>query len=95
MVADNLTKLIQGSEQCGKIFATTSTPSIVILCQQNVGPIIWATPKETKRTEYKKDASQHPYLDSGETLGLRRVGRDVVENVDEDEEERYEKRHST
>ena len=41
-------------------------------------------------TENEKDASEHPYLDGREALGLGRVGRDVVEDVDEHEEQRDE-----
>ena len=36
-----------------------------------------------------------PYLQRVETVRLGRVGRDRVENVDQHQEERHEKRHST
>ena len=46
-------------------------------------------------TEYKEDACEHPDLDGGESLGLGRVGRDVVEDVDQHEEQCDEQRHPT
>ena len=45
-------------------------------------------------SEHEEDASQHPDLDGGETLGLGRVGVDVVEDVDENEEEGDEESHA-
>ena len=45
-------------------------------------------------TKNEEDAGQHPDLDGRQTLGLGRVGRDVVEDVDEDEEEGDQERHA-
>ena len=46
-------------------------------------------------TEDEEDACEHPDLDGGESLGLGRVGRDVVEDVDQHEEQRDQQRHPT
>jgi hypothetical protein len=45
--------------------------------------------------EHKDDAGNHPSLDGGQPLGLRRVGLDRVEDVDQDEKDGDEKCHST
>ena len=46
-------------------------------------------------TEDKEDAREHPYLDGREPLGLGGVGRDVVEDVDQHEEERDQEGHAS
>ena len=44
--------------------------------------------------EDKEDAGEHPGLDGGEPLGLGRVGRHRVEDVDQDEEEGDQQGHA-
>ena len=46
-------------------------------------------------TKYKQDAGQHPNLDGGQPFSFGRVGCDVVENVDQDQEERDEQGHAS
>ena len=46
-------------------------------------------------TKDKENACQHPYLNSSEGLRLGRVGGDVVEDVDQHQEQRYQQRHAT
>ena len=45
-------------------------------------------------TKNKKYAGQHPYFNSGESLGLGGVWVDVIEDVDENKKEGNQKRHS-
>ena len=44
-------------------------------------------------TEDEEDADDDPRLDGRETLGLRDVGRDRVEDVHQHEEDSHEQRH--
>ena len=46
-------------------------------------------------TKDEEDTRQHPNLDGRETLGLGGVGRDVVEDVDQHEEEGDQQSHPT
>ena len=46
-------------------------------------------------TKDKENASQHPDLYSSKSLGLGRVGGDVVEDVDQHQEEGDEESHAT
>ena len=45
-------------------------------------------------TKNKKYAGQHPYFNSGESLGLGGVWIDVIEDVDKNKKEGNQKRHS-
>jgi hypothetical protein len=45
--------------------------------------------------EDEDDAGDDPGLDGGQALGLRRVGLDRVEDVDEDEKDCHQESHST
>ena len=46
-------------------------------------------------TKHEQNACEHPNLDGRQAFGLRRVCRDVVEDVDQDQKEGDQKRHST
>ena len=45
--------------------------------------------------KHEDDAGDHPRLDGGQALGLRAVGLDRVEDVDQDEEDRHQEGHPT
>lgn len=48
-----------------------------------------------QRPEDEKNARQHPYFYGRQSFGFGRVGRDVIEDVYQDEKERDQKGHST
>jgi hypothetical protein len=50
--------------------------------------------KRRSVTEDEEDAREHPDLDGGEALSFRRVGGDVVEDVDQDQEQGDQESHA-
>ena len=48
-----------------------------------------------KSATHKEQTGEHPGRDGSEQLGLRRVGSDSVEGVDENQQERDEQCHPT
>ena len=46
-----------------------------------------------KGSKHEEDTGQHPYLNGCQTLCLGTVGVDIVEDVDQDKEERDEESH--
>ena len=45
-------------------------------------------------TKHEENACEHPDFYGRQALGLGRVGGDVVENVDQDQEQRNQQSHS-